>query len=265
MFKNIVTIILACAALFFYIRYIEKRSLFIPYRAVEETPVSIGLNYEDLPIPVQDGVSINAWWVPMREEAPTIFFLHGNGGNLSHRLGKIAFFHKLGLNVFILDYRGYGKSTGKPSERGLYQDSAAAYDYLRKRLMIPAENIIVYGESLGSAVGIELAGKKAVSALITEGAFTNIADMSRTVYPFLPTFLLGSKFDSLSKIKSLKIPVLMIHSKNDEIVPYRLGRKLYDAFSGQKDFLTIDGGHNESFYNNLNAIEEKIKAFINEK
>ncbi|HAJ56551.1 MAG TPA: alpha/beta hydrolase [Candidatus Omnitrophica bacterium] len=264
MIKNLLVILAFAAFIFFYVRYIEKRSLYIPYREIERTPDSVGLEFEDLMIKASDGVLVNSWWIPAAPEAETVFFFHGNGGNLSHRLEKILFFHKLGLNVFIIDYRGYGKSTGSPSENGLYLDATAGYDHLTRQLKIREASIILYGESLGSAVAIDLASKKNVGAIITEGAFTNVKDMARAVYPVMPSFFLGSKFDSLAKISGINVPKLMIHSRNDEIIPYALGKKLFDAAGEPKYLLLVEGGHNECFYISEDKIREKIIQFIKE-
>ena len=247
---------------FFYVRLVEKKSLFIPFRSLAGTPKTQGLVYQDLSIETPDHQKINAWFIPYDNAKWTIFYLHGNGGNLSHRLPQIAFFHELELNVFIIDYRGYGASSGSPSEKGFYVDALAAYEYLTKALNVLPEHIIVFGESLGAAVAIDLAAKKEVKALILEGAFTSTAEIARRYYKIFPTFLLESRFDSLSKIHNITAPKLFIHSVNDEVVPFDLGKKLFQVAALPKDFFEIHGGHNDCFISDRDILKKRIRDFI---
>ncbi len=243
------------------VRYIERATLFVPFKDVLTTPKNLNLVFSDVYFQTPDLKRINAWFVPFQDARKTVYFLHGNAGNLSHRLEKIKVFHDIGLNVFIIDYRGYGKSSGSPNEAGVYIDAQAGLNYLTKELNIALDSIILYGESLGSAVAIEIASKNKIGGIIVEGAFTSAKEIARQVYPFLPAFLLSIKLDSLSKIGKLSCPKLFIHSKNDEIVPYCLGMRLYQAASGQKDFFSIYGGHNDCFYLFKDQIREKISVY----
>ena len=163
--------------------------------------------------------------------------------------------------MFIFDYRGYGKSKGNPSEKGLYADTRAAYDYLISQ-GITADKIIGYGESLGGAIIIDLASKNTMRALIIDSSFSSVKDMIKSIYPFLPHWIFVSRFDSISKIKSTAIPKLIIHSVNDEIVPYRLGKKLYDEACSPKEFLEIRGAHNSNFFESEDILSQKIGDFI---
>ena len=172
-----------------------------------------------------------------------------------------SLFQSIGCSVFIFDYRGYGRSQGRPSEKGLYLDARAAYDYLLSRKIL-SEQIIGYGESLGGAAIIDLASGAPIKALIAESAFSSAKDMIQHIYPYLPYWIFASRMDSVSKIKLLKIPKLIIHSKNDEIVPYRLGKKLFDAAPEPKEFLEIRGGHNSGFFESEDILKEKIANFI---
>lgn len=246
-----------------YIRYIEKRTIFYPTKEIELFPKEAGLDFEDIFFKTKDSLELNGWFLPYPDSAQTILFCHGNAGNISHRLEKLKFFHELGINIFIFDYRGYGRSKGRPSEKGLYLDVEAAYNYLLSS-KIPAEQIIGYGESLGSSAVIDLAYNHRVKGLIVEGAISNAKDMVEFIYPFLPPQVISSRFDSANKIKSIDIPKLIIHSINDEIVPYRLGRKLYDNARPPKDFLQIHGGHNTAFFESEDILREKIRHFINQ-
>lgn len=244
-----------------YLRYIERRSIFFPAKEISYLPSEAGLEFEDVTFRALDNTNINGWFMPSPGAKDTMLFCHGNAGNISHRMEKIQFFHSLGLNVFIFDYRGYGKSQGSPNESGLYQDVKAAYDYLLSR-GIASNNIIGYGESLGGAVIIDLAVKNKLKGLIAECAFSSLKDMIKNIYPFLPHWALASRFDSLSKIKLIKTPKLIIHSKNDEIVPYKLGEKLYEYADREKEFLQIHGGHNSCFFESEDILRGKIGDFI---
>lgn len=262
MIKNILSIIIVIVALFMYIRYIERHSIYFPMKIIETCPDVIGLSYKEVSFRTDDGCLLNGWFITNKDAEYTLLFFHGNAGNISHRLEKINIFYNLGLSIFIFDYRGYGKSHGSPSEKGLYQDAEAAYRYLIKERNISADNIILYGESLGGAVAIELASRQNVKALITEEAFSSVKDMVRIIYPFLPPAVLQSRFDSISKIKDIKAPKLIIHSIDDEIVPFSLGEKLFQAASVPKEFLKIRGGHNTAFLDSEEAFKSGIKNFL---
>lgn len=262
MIKPAYYVIIVAILFILYLRYIENKSIFFPMRTIELTPDYINLTFEDVYLKTPDNVKINSWFIPSNNAKYTILFCHGNAGNIAHRLDKIMIFHKMGIGVFIIDYRGYGKSEGKPSEKGIYLDSKAAYDYLLTKRNIRPENIILFGESLGAAAAIDLASKAKVGGLITEGAFSNAKDMARRIYPFLPSFVFKSKFDSIAKIKNIAAPKLFIHSKNDEIVPFDLAQKLYDAAGQPKQFVEIIGGHNSAFLDSEEKYGNSIALFI---
>jgi len=265
MIKNTILIIVFFFFLVFWMRYFEWRSLFFPTRESSYTPETFNLEYEDIFLKTQDGLQINAWFIPAKaakSEEFTILFSHGNGGNISHRISKIAILSELGLNVFIYDYRGYGRSQGRPSESGIYLDARAAYNYLTSERGISTDKIIAYGESLGAAVTVDLAAKVELRALILEGAFSRAQDMAKEIYPFMPSFLIYSKFDSLAKIKNITFPKLFIHSLSDEIIPIELARKLFNQAPDPKLFITIDGSHNLSFIDSHNQVKVSISEFL---
>lgn len=261
-FKIIITFALVFILLSGYFRYIERKSIFFPMRQIEYTPKDIGLIYKEVFFKAEDGVELNGWLIPAKGTKGTILFLHGNAGNISHRFEKLQIFHDLNLNVFIFDYRGYGKSKGSPSEKGLYLDAKAAYDYLVSKEGIRKEEIILFGESLGGAVAIDLASKKKVKAIIVESAFSSAKDMAKRIYPFIPSFFITSDFNSVKKIKNIQVPKLIIHSVDDEIVPFDLGRKLFEAAPPPKEFLKIRGGHNTGFLNSEAQFKKGIDSFI---
>lgn len=248
---------------FFTIRSIERSSLYVPFGKIDQTPRSVGLDYEDLDLKTPDGENLGAWFISSLGSNRTVLFFHGNGGNLSHRLTKAIFFHRLGFNVLMIDYRGYGRSSGSASEKGLYLDALAAYQELERR-GVSQRDLLVFGESLGGAIAVELLTKKPAGGLILEGAFTSIPEMSRLIYPFLPAFFLSAQYDTASKISKIDIPVLLIHSRNDEVVPYSMGEKLFSLLRGRKSMLSLYGGHNDAFLLSQETVAGAIQTFFSD-
>lgn len=246
----------------FIVKDMEKNTLFHPSKIIEKYPDSLNLNYEDLYFYSED-VPLNAWFIKNEKAKFTILFCHGNAGNISGRLNKAKFFYDLNCNFFIFDYRGFGKSKGKPTENNLYKDADSAYNFLLSKKIDP-ETIIGYGESLGSAVIVDLASKKKLKAIIIEGGFSSGKDMAKYIYPYIPFFLSSVKLNSEDKIKSVNIPKLFIHSIEDSVVPYELGLKLYDAAPKPKEFLKISGTHGEGFIQSKDLVYEKISKFLSQ-
>lgn len=244
-----------------YLRYAERRATFFPFPAIEATPREIGLSYEDVSFETTDGQSLNGWFISAKGAYFTVLFTHGNGGNISHRLDKIKFFNDAGCNIFIIDYRGYGKSTGKPYEKGMYLDGEAAYDWLIKRGIQP-QQIIGYGESIGGAVIVNLALHRKFSGIILDGTPASSRDMAGEMMPYVPYWLFSSRWDTVGKIKSITAQKLLIYSINDEIVPYKQGRKNFDAAAGPKEFLQIHGSHNIGFLESKDIWSKKIMDFL---
>jgi len=242
----------------------ERHSLYFPMKEIAVTPEIVGLPYEEIYFNTSDDKRLNGWFIPSDKAKFTVILCHGNGGNISHRLEKITMLRTLGLNTLVFDYRGYGKSDGAPSESGLYKDVDAAYNYLIKERKTAGDSIILYGESLGGAVAIDLAHRTKVRALIIEDTFTSVKDMARITYPLIPYFVLSAKFNSISKIKNVTCPKLIIHSINDEIIPFRLGEKLFDEAEEPKRFLKTRGGHNTAFSDSAKLFVEGIGTFLNE-
>jgi fermentation-respiration switch protein FrsA (DUF1100 family) len=262
---NILTAFAIVMAVFFIlVRYLETNGVFFPSRDMTVNPSMMDLPWEDVYFKSKDNVMLNGWFLKNPMARSTLLFAHGNAGNLSDRLFKVKFFYDLGLNVFIFDYRGYGKSAGKPSEAGIYLDAQAAYDYLQSQGRVDMNNIIFYGASIGGTVVIDLAGHRKAALLVVESSITNAQDMAKIYYPFVPFFILSLKFDSIDKVRHLSVPKLFIHSPEDEIVPYRIGQKLFLAAAEPKDFLKIHGGHNDgSMTAEPAAAEEFIRILKN--
>lgn len=260
---KIILIIAASLILFFFgVRFLEYESLYYPMPKIEYTPKAIGLEYEDVRIKTSDGVRISGWFVPSESSRAVLLFCHGNGGNISHRLDKISMLNRLGVDLLMFDYRGYGASEGRPSEEGLYLDAEAMYDYLIQEKNVPSGKIVGYGESLGGAVIIDLASRRNVAGLIIESSFTSVRDMARKIFPFVPGFALKTRFDSLSKIKDIGGPKLILHSIEDDIIPYKQGRTLFENAQEPKEFAEMQGGHNDAFLVSKDVYLSAIDSFV---
>jgi fermentation-respiration switch protein FrsA (DUF1100 family) len=242
--------------------WLEPRLLYYPLRELERTPESLGLPYEDLTLLAADGVTLHAWFLPRpgdpqppRGGAPAgargprvVLFCHGNAGNISHRFEKVAFFHRAGVDVLLFDYRGYGRSEGRPDEAGTYRDARAAYDWLAGSRAVPPERLVLYGESLGAAVAVRLATEVPVAGVMLEAAFTSVADVGQGMYPFLPVrWMVRNRYDSLARIGSLRAPLLLLHSRDDEFFSMRHPERLLAAARAPKRLVELRGGHNEAF------------------
>lgn len=245
--------------------FFQDRMVYHPDRKIVNTPEDIGLPFEEITLRTRDGVNISAWFIPARHERGVVLFCHGNAGNISHRLDSIRIFHDLNLEVFIFDYRGYGKSEGSPTEKGTYLDAEAAWDYLVHVRNVRPENIILFGRSLGSAVAAEIALTREAGALILESAFTSIPDLGGDLYPYLPVKLISRfEYATVDKVNRIDIPKLIIHSDRDEIIPYNHGITLFEKANGPKKFLCISGGHNEGFLMSGSVYRDGIGEFIAE-
>lgn len=264
MTQSLILILVAVWILLSLLLYIfQPKFVYFPYPDLMATPADAGLQYKDINLTTSDQVKINGWFVPHDQPRATLLFLHGNGGNISHRLDKLLLFNRLGLAVFIIDYRGYGTSAGTPSEQGTYLDADVAWEYLTRDKGIPANRIIIYGESLGGAVAAWLATRHKAGALLLESAFTSVGDMGKHYYPYLPVKLLARiKYPTLQRISDVHCPVLVIHSVADDIVPYTQGRKLFEAAREPKSFLEIRGDHNNGFLQSGQTYSNGINAFL---
>ena len=251
------------AALTSIMYLIQEKILFQPSREEYGDPSNLGLSYEDVRLSTDDGETLHGWWIPSEQARGTILFFHGNAGNITTRLQTISTLHELRLNVFIFDYRGYGQSTGRPTEKGLYRDAEAAWQHLIRQHQIPAGKIILYGRSLGAGVATWLAERMPEGAIILESAFTSVSDVGSFHYPYLPVRLLTkADFDSLARIGNCRSPVLVLHSRDDEIIPFSHGEKLFSAAKEPKRFTELTGGHEESFVVSHDAYVGAIDDFV---
>ncbi len=262
--KIILVFILFIVLFVLYVRYLENKTLFYPAKLLSSTPNDIGVSYEDVFITTEDGCKLHGWFVPAEDSRSTLLFFHGNAGNISDRLGKIQLFHRMRLNVLIIDYRGFGQSNGKPTESGMYLDAKAAFDYLKNSKKDMLDSLIVYGASLGGVAAINLASREEITALIVDSSFSNAVDMAKRIYPFIPSFLVTIKLDNISKIKKISIPKLFIHSVDDMTIPYSLGQKLFEAAKDPKEMLTISGGHNDGHIHDEEKYNSAIEIFLDQ-
>lgn len=269
-----------CIALLLFILLMEEKMIYFPARHPEgfrEVPPPDRLatteepGMEDCAFLSEDGIRLHGWLLtpplsptsaPSTEEMVLLWF-HGNAGNLAHRYPMAEDLLRIPVRVFLVDYRGYGKSEGKPSEKGLYRDAAAAWRYLTEERRISPSRIILFGKSLGSAPAVDLAARVEPAGLIVQSGFTSAPDMARTLIPFWPSFLLRTKMNSEKKIRSVSCPKLFIHSPADEVVPYRLGKRLYEAAPEPKRFYEIPGApHNETWLVGGEAYLDVLRDFI---
>lgn len=261
MLGSVVTVYLIVIA---WAYFMQPNMVYFPSTIVDLTPETINLEYEDVSLTTADNIKIHGWFIPAETTGATILICHGNGGNISDRMESIAQFHRMGLSVLIFDYRGYGNSEGKPDEAGTYADADAAWDYLVGHRNIEETQIIVFGQSLGGAVGIELARKHKPMALIVESSFTSLPDIAAKIYPLLPVRLL-SRYDykSAEKIGAVDAPVLVIHSRDDDMIPFSHGQKLFDLAGEPKQFLEITGTHNDGYITSGEVYQNGLESFIN--
>jgi len=241
----------------------QARLLYFPERRLIATPGEVDLPFEEVHFWTQDGVILSGWFIEAEKPRGVVLFCHGNAGNISHRLDSIAIFHRLGLSTFIFDYRGYGESQGSISEEGAYQDVEAAWSYLVKIRETAPDEIIVFGRSLGGAVASHLAKNHNPKGLIIESSFTSVPDLAADLYPFIPVrFLLRIKYETVKNLKFVNCPVLIVHSRDDDIIPFTHGRRLFDAAMPPKEFLEISGSHNEGFVASGRYYVAGLNAFI---
>jgi fermentation-respiration switch protein FrsA (DUF1100 family) len=263
-------LVAACYGLIVAIAFVAQRSLLylpdVPGRELTANPTGIGLAYQDVNIETEDGVTLHGWYIAAPSSRVLLFF-HGNAGNISHRLHSIRQFHGLRLSILIIDYRGYGQSEGRASEVGLQRDAEAAWRYLTEARGVAPDDIVIYGESLGGSVAAWLAARRPAGALIIESAFTSVPDIAQEVYPWLPArWLARMQHATREYVHDVHCPVLVIHSRNDEIVPFHHGENIFAAANEPRVFLELEGGHNDAVVldeeNYLAGIRSFLSKFV---
>ena len=238
--------------------------VYFPAKELEGNPSLLGLEYQDLEIVAEDGVRLHGWFVPQSGAQQTLLIFHGNAGNISHRLGWIRLLHELNVHVMIIDYRGYGRSEGKPFEKGLYLDARAAYEWWKRVRAGGGSKLILIGESLGGVIAVDLASRVPVDGIVLQSTFTTAWDMAKTVMPIgLLQPLTGVTFDSASKIQRIGCPKFFIHGNQDETVPFHLGRRLYDLAPPPKEFYEVPGaGHNDLIEMAGSEYLNRLRSFL---
>jgi fermentation-respiration switch protein FrsA (DUF1100 family) len=262
--KAIVRILVLLAVVGGVLLLFEKRLIYFPMRAFDATPRGLGLKFEDVTLRADDGVRLHAWYLPVEGSRLTLLVCHGNAGNISHRLDRALLLQsRLKLESLLFDYRGYGQSEGSPDEEGTYRDARAAWRWLVARGVAPGR-IVVFGESLGSAVALQLALEVEARALVLESPFASVPEMARAVYPFLPVWpFVRTRYDNVGKAPGLKLPLLVLHGDRDEVVPFAQGRRVFDAAPEPKRFYAIPGAsHNDTYYVGGEAYWRALGEFL---
>jgi len=262
----LITLLVVYGSLLLLVYLIQPRLLFlpgVPGRELSATPERVGLDYRDVRLETVDGETLHGWWLPHGNARAALLFFHGNAGNISHRLESLEIFHDLAVSVLIVDYRGYGRSSGKPSEPGLHRDADAAWNWLTGEQGVAGENIVVFGRSLGGAVASQLASRVDAAGLIIESAFTSVPDIAAQLYWWLPVrWLSRLQFDTAEHLARSRLPVLIVHSRDDEIIPFSHGQRLSEIAGNRGALLEIQGGHNTGFLQSEQRYREGLDRFI---
>ena len=242
----------------------ERTRIFRPVRTLAMDPGRAGLSFEEIQFVTEDGTILHGWWIEAERSSATILYFHGSAGNMGSRSETVKALHRLGLDIFIFDYRGYGQSKGYPSEAGTYLDARAAYEVVRAKYANSEEPpVFFYGRSLGAAIAIQLACERYTQGLITEGAFTSIPDLGSDLYPSLPVRSFGRiKYDSLSRISRLTVPMLIAHSLDDVLIPFDHGKRLHEAAPEPKQFAELRGPHGEPGWLHTPGYWEILTTFV---
>lgn len=242
---------------------VQKQLLYFPNepsRALRATPADAGLAYEEARIATSDGETLHAWYIPADTARGVVLMFHGNAGNIGDRVGFARLFHDLGLDTLLVDYRGYGQSTGTPSEAGTYRDAEAAWRYLVETRQLPPARILLHGRSLGGAVAAYLATTVSAAGLVLDSTFTSVPDIAEALYPWLPTqWFVRIRYPTLERLHTLETPVLVLHARGDEIVPYAHGQRLAEAAGAT--LVTLDGSHNTSSEDSVAIYREAMQTF----
>ena len=265
MLKLIAAVAIGYALLVALIYLMQGRMLYladVPGRELTSSPQDIGLDFEEVTLETDDGVMLHGWFVPS-DSARVLLFFHGNAGNISHRLESIRQFHDLGLSVLIIDYRGYGQSGGRTTESGINRDADAAWRYLIEQRGLRADDIVIFGRSLGGSVAARLAARQQPLGLIVESSFTSVPDVAQEIYPWLPArWLSRLQHATRDHVREAPCPVLVIHSREDEIIPFHHGEAIFSAAPEPRTLLELRGSHNDAFIRDEHTYLRGLAAFL---
>ncbi len=242
----------------------QSHFVYFPLEDLDGSPDDFKLAYEDVYLETEDGLKLHSWFVPAKNASATVLICHGNAGNISHRLSLLKTFNRMGLNSLIFDYRGYGQSEGKPSEEGTYLDAKAAWTYLTEQRSIAPEQIVLFGRSLGGAVAAHQAAETSPGALIVDSTFTSLPDIAADTYPFILGARLLCRYDyaTADYVRKIECPLLVMHSPDDKTISFSHGRAVFEAASEPKQFMQINGLHNEDSLIAGNAYADELKRFL---
>lgn len=241
----------------------QSRLVYFPGPPPARTPDAYGLAYEEVALTAADGVRLAAWYLPVESAPGCVLVCHGNAGNIEHRLMVARAFQAMGLSVLLFDYRGYGNSEGRPSEKGTVLDAQAALGWLLDERGFDLGRIALYGESLGGGVALALAAGRPLAAVVVESTFTSLPELGARIYPLLPVRLIASiRYDNLEALRTLRAPLLVLHSPEDEIVPFDFGRELFEAAPAPKEFIATAGRHNDGGFQLRAEWQDRVRDFI---
>ena len=263
--RVVIELLIGGVLIFFMLRWFEHSQVYHPSRSMYATGAELGRPFEDVGFRASDGIDLHGWFYPVETNSArsnlVVMVCHGNGGNISHRLEMVQAMLSTGLNVFVFDYRGYGRSRGRPSEEGTYLDAQAAQQWLQRK-GFRSEDILLYGESLGGGVAAEVALRGSAGGLILQSTFTSIPDIGAELFPWLPVRSIARiRYDTYSKLPRLKIPLLVMHSRVDGLIHFRHSEKNFAVANDPKIFCEIGGGHNDPLAS-LQAYLDGIEKFL---
>ncbi len=265
LFNLLITLVVVYLIVVFLVYAGQSRLIYFPEieQEISNKPSAIGLDYTSVNMATADGERLHGWWVSGPDAKGTVLFFHGNAGNISQRINYLSMFKRLGYNTLLFDYRGYGQSSGVPSESGTYLDAQAGWRYLTEIQNISPERIILFGESLGGAVAAWLAAREKPGLLVLASTFTSVPNLAAQIYPFLPVrWITRFHYNTLESLQSVTCPVFIAHSPEDEIIPFEHGQQLFQAASAPKQFLPLEGGHNIGFIFMQPAWIKSLGAFM---
>ena len=265
LFNLLIVLFFIYLAFVLLVYFNQTRLVYFPEKQLSNTPEVVGLDFASVQIATGDGETLHGWWIPVNNAKGTVLFFHGNAGNISHRINYLTMFKQLGYNTLLFDYRGYGQSSGTPSETGTYIDAQAAWRYLIDIKKIESTQIVLFGESLGGAVATWLAVSERPGLLVLASTFTSIPELASEIYPFLPVrWISRFEYNTLETLRSVTCPVFIAHSPQDEIIPFRHGQRLLQVATEPKQFLSLDGTHNTGFIFMQPVWKKALGAFMDD-
>ncbi|MBI5450394.1 MAG: alpha/beta hydrolase [Gammaproteobacteria bacterium] len=241
----------------------QASRLYLPSPTLHSTPAQHGWPFEELTLTTGDGETLHGWYVPSPDTRHTVLFCHGTRGNISDLIDTIAMYQSLRLNILLFDYRGYGRSSGRPSEHGTYLDALAAWDYLIQTRKLAPADIIIHGRSLGAAIGAHLAARHTPQALIVESTFTSLPEVAARRYRYLPIkWIARFHYPVRHYLRQVRCPILVIHGSDDEVIPYHHAEQLLAEIRGEKRLLQIAGNHYAGYLHSGPVYRQGIAEFI---